>query len=317
METHRAGRSGAQRRRRRKSAQADDPDAAADGARTRSRVEAVPDVAPEPSPSRRGSWCPSRPASLADDHLAEAGRKVLRFHLARMVAREAGTRAGTDAEELHAMRVATRRQRAAWRVFGDAFDPKRTARHRRRLRFVAADLGAVRDLDVLIESIEAYQGQQPEAEAAALEPLVRSWRVRREAARAVLVRELDGERYGRWLDGYLAFVQAEGQGVHAVGPTEPHRVRDTMPSQGLERLPVRARVRAGHALGGRHHAPRPADRRQVAALHARVRARGARSRRGSRDREGRRPPGPPRLAARRGRRRGPRARRSSSSTRAT
>ena len=120
---------------------------------------------------------------LADDHIAEAGRKVLRFHLARMVAREAGTREGTDAEELHAMRVATRRQRAAWRVFGDAFDPKRTARHRKRLRLVAADLGAVRDLDVLIESIEAYQGQQPEAEAAALEPLVRSWRVRRETAR--------------------------------------------------------------------------------------------------------------------------------------
>ena len=31
------------------------------------------------------------------------------------------------------MRVATRRQRAAWRVFGEAFDTKRTARHRKRL----------------------------------------------------------------------------------------------------------------------------------------------------------------------------------------
>jgi CHAD domain-containing protein len=148
-----------------------------------------------------------------------------------MVAREAGTREGKDAEELHAMRVATRRQRAAWRVFGDAFDPKRTARHRRRLRLVAADLGAVRDLDVLIESIEAYQGRQTDDEAAGLEPLVRSWRARRDAARGVLVRELDADRYTRWLDGYLAFVQSEGQGVHAVGPTEPHRVRDTMPSR--------------------------------------------------------------------------------------
>jgi adenylate cyclase class IV len=64
---------------------------------------------------------PKSPGVLTDDHLAEAGRKVLRFHLARMMAREAGTRGG-DAEELHAMRVATRRQRAAWRVFGDAFD---------------------------------------------------------------------------------------------------------------------------------------------------------------------------------------------------
>ena len=118
---------------------------------------------------------PKSPGVLADDHIAEAARKVLRFHLARMVAREAGTREGEDSEELHAMRVATRRQRAAWRVFGDAFDAKRTARHRKRLRLVAADLGAVRDLDVLIESIEAYQANQPEGEAAgprAARPLV-------------------------------------------------------------------------------------------------------------------------------------------------
>ena len=232
-ETHRTGRSGAQRRRRRKSSQATTTDVTADGGVEASPVvlEAVPEFTPDSVPEAPRILVPKSPGVLADDHIAEAGRKVLRFHLARMVAREAGTREGTDAEELHAMRVATRRQRAAWRVFGDAFDQKRTARHRKRLRFVAADLGAVRDLDVLIESIEAYQGQQPESEAAALEPLVRSWRIRREAAREVLVRELDGERYRRWLDGYLAFVQAEGQGVHTVGPTEPHRVRDTMPSR--------------------------------------------------------------------------------------
>jgi CHAD domain-containing protein/adenylate cyclase class IV len=227
-------RSGAQRRKRRKAALAApeglvaitiEPEAEADAA-----VEA-PEPAEETPADAPRILVPKSPGVLADDHLAEAGRKVLRFHLARMVAREAGTREGKDAEELHAMRVATRRQRAAWRVFGDAFEPKRTARHRRRLRLVAADLGAVRDLDVLIESIEAYQTRQGEVEAAALEPLVRSWRVRRDAARGVLVRELDAERYTRWLDSYLAFVQSEGQGVHAVGPTQAHRVRDTMPSR--------------------------------------------------------------------------------------
>ncbi len=231
-EVHHTGRSGAQRRRRRRSAQAMSAEALADGAApSLASLEALPAVGPDAIPDQPRILVPKSPGVLADDHIAEAGRKVLRFHLARMVAREAGTRDGMDTEELHAMRVATRRQRAAWRVFGDAFDAKRTARHRKRLRLVAGDLGAVRDLDVLIELIEAYQGHQPEEEAAALEPLVRSWRVRRESARGVLVRELDAERYRRWLDGYLAFVQAEGQGVHAVGPTEPHRVRDTMPSR--------------------------------------------------------------------------------------
>ena len=66
------------------------------------------------------------PSVVAEDHVAEAARKVFRFHLARMLDYEAGTRTGEDAEDLHKMRVATRRQRAAWRVFGAAFRPKRT-----------------------------------------------------------------------------------------------------------------------------------------------------------------------------------------------
>ena len=186
-------------------------------------------AAPEPEMPR--IIVPKAPGVTAEDHLAEAGRKVLRFHLARMMTREAGTRTGTDSEELHAMRVATRRQRAAWRVFGDAFDRKQTARHRRRLREVAADLGAVRDLDVMIEAGEAYRDQQSKLEAAAFDRLVDSWRSQRDVARAILVGELDSKRYRRWIDSYHDFVQVEGQGVLPVGPTQPHRVRDTMPSR--------------------------------------------------------------------------------------
>lgn len=171
------------------------------------------------------------PGVLADDHLSEAGRKVLRFHLARMLAREAGTRSGVDAEDLHGMRVATRRQRAAWRVFGDAFDEKHTLRHRRRLRDVARDLGAVRDLDVLIEAGVAYQGTQAPDEGAAIEPLLDAWRAQRDAARVILLKELDSRRYRRWVDSYVAFVDTVGEGAAPVSPVIPHRVLDTMPSR--------------------------------------------------------------------------------------
>ena len=193
--------------------------------------ETGPDTEPQPTgPEAPRVALPKSPGVLTDDHLAEAGRKVLRFHLARMLAREAGTRNG-DAEELHAMRVATRRQRAAWRVFGDAFDAARTEKHRRRLKAVAADLGAVRDMDVLIEAAEAYRSRQPAAEAAAFDPLIAGWRTNRDAARIVLARELESDRYRRWVDGYVAFLQTEGLGALAVGPVQPHRVRDTMPSR--------------------------------------------------------------------------------------
>jgi CHAD domain-containing protein len=171
------------------------------------------------------------PGVLADDHVAEAGRKVLRFHLAKMIAKEAGTRDGIDPEDLHGMRVATRRQRAAWRVFGEAFRPDRTKKQRGRLREVASRLGAVRDLDVLIEAADAYRADLPVAEKRALEPLIAAWRLHRDDARVLLMRELDSDGYRRWLDDYAEFVRHEGVAARPVIPTEPHRIRDTAASR--------------------------------------------------------------------------------------
>ncbi|MFI5225746.1 MAG: CHAD domain-containing protein [Candidatus Limnocylindrales bacterium] len=168
---------------------------------------------------------------VGEDTVAEAGRKVLRFHLARMLAREAGTRNGGDPEELHSMRVATRRMRAAWRVFGDGFRPARTKRHRRELREIAGRLGAVRDLDVLIEAGEAYLELQPHQEQLALQPLFTAWRAQREDARVLLIRELDSDGYGRWVDEFREFVRTDGLGAMQVLPTAPHRIRDTAASR--------------------------------------------------------------------------------------
>jgi CHAD domain-containing protein len=172
------------------------------------------------------------PGVTADDVLAEAGRKVLRFHFARMLAKEAGTRSGKDIEDLHGMRVATRRMRAAWRVYGDAFRPSRTRRIRTRLRVLAGRLGAVRDLDVLIAAAEAHQAALGAREAAAFEPLVASWRAERDVARTVLIRELDGVGYVRLVEEYRVFVATEGAGaVVPASPVTPHRVRDTAGSR--------------------------------------------------------------------------------------
>ena len=171
------------------------------------------------------------PGVTADDHVAEAARKVLRFHLARMLAREAGTREGTNNEELHAMRVATRRQRAAWRVFGDAFRRGRTKRYRSGLREIASRLGAVRDLDVLLDAADLYRADLPKVDQRSLEPLLGTWRQHRDDARVLLTRELDSDGYRRWVDDYRDFVRTEGAAVIPVGPVEPHRVRDTAPSR--------------------------------------------------------------------------------------
>ena len=216
------------------------------------------------------------------------------------------------------MRVATRRQRAAWRVFGEAFrrraDEALTADG---LREVASRLGAVRDLDVLIEAADHYRADLPVTEQRALEPLLAAWRTHRDDARVLLLRELDSDGYRRWLDDYAEFVRPRGRGR---APGRPDRAAPR-PRHRRVADPGRVRagpgVRAGPALGRRRHAPRAPDRRQVAALLARVRARGARPRRRRADRPGHRPPGPPRPDARRRRVGPPWPATSSSSTPAT
>jgi CHAD domain-containing protein len=97
---------------------------------------------------------------------------------------------------------------------------------------VATRLGAVRDLDVLIQAAEAHRATLSEGEAAAFTPLVHAWSDDREVARLLLMRELDSSAYSRLVEEYRIFVTAEGAAVLApASPVAPHRVRDTAGSR--------------------------------------------------------------------------------------
>jgi CHAD domain-containing protein len=169
---------------------------------------------------------PKLPGVLPDDTLAEAGRKVLRLHLGRMLAMEAGTRSGSDPEDLHKMRVATRRMRAAWRVFDGAYRPSLQRRYVAELKEVATALGTVRDLDVQLDGLEAYRRGLPESGAEAMTPLVDAWRERRDAARSALAELLDSNEYGHFVDDYRSFTDKPGSGVKEPKPNEPSLVRE-------------------------------------------------------------------------------------------
>jgi triphosphatase len=166
----------------------------------------------------------STPGVIADDSMSVAGRKVLRFHLARLLARESGVRAGVDLEELKKMRVATRRLRAAWRVFGDSFRGAKVRRIRDDLGVVASRLGATRDIDVQLDRLRTVQRDD-------LAPLEAGWRAQREEARASLVRELDSARHRRWLTSFVRFVEAPDAGVARTPGIEPTTVRERAGSQ--------------------------------------------------------------------------------------
>ncbi len=198
----------------------------------REERETAPAPATQPLPSA-AEIPPLRP----DEPMSEAGRKTMYTHFLRMLANEAGTRLGEDIEALHDMRVATRRMRAAYRVFAPYFDPKTIKPFNKSLRRTGQTLGAVRDLDVLLEKAEAYRATLPPEQAEALAPLLDDWRAQREVARRTMLEYLDGPAYRRFVAEFQAFLSTPGAGARAIPPGEPipYQVCHVVPRLVMER----------------------------------------------------------------------------------
>ncbi len=162
-----------------------------------------------------------KPGILRDDPMSEAGRKTFLYHFVRMLAKEAGTREGSDIEELHDMRVATRRMRSAMRVFRPYYQKKAIRPFLKGLRQTGRALGSVRDLDVFMENAGAYLQTLPPEEQTSLDPLLSSWEMQREAARAKMLTHLDSKNYLRFVSGFGDFLTTEGAGAILHDPSKP------------------------------------------------------------------------------------------------
>jgi len=137
---------------------------------------------------------------------------VLRRHLASMLAHEAGTRLGEDIEQLHDMRVATRRLRAALALFAGVL-PDHSQHVRSELGWLAGELGAVRDLDVQLQRLDSWRDELPPEDAGALTDLARLLGRERDAARASMLGCLDSLRYDRLVSEFTSMLRpGPGQG---------------------------------------------------------------------------------------------------------
>lgn len=166
----------------------------------------------------------------ADDPWGEAGRKVMAGHLGKVLLSVPGVVVGEDPEGVHAARVATRRMRAAMRVFGDAYEPAVNAGYRRNLRLLGAHLGAVRDLDVWLGLLAADARRRSKRDRAGLRQLEATWTAERAARHGELVTILTSPWFGDLATMLATFVEAPGAGVRAVPPHRPVLVRDRAPA---------------------------------------------------------------------------------------
>lgn len=147
------------------------------------------------------------PTTLSSDpSVGSVAYAVMRRHLSSMLAHEAGTRLGEDAEQLHDMRVATRRLRAALALFAGVL-PGHTRPLREELGWLADELGAVRDLDVQQERLDSWRGELAQEDGGALTDLSRLLHRERDVARASMLSSLDSPRYDRLISDFTSLLR--------------------------------------------------------------------------------------------------------------
>ena len=118
---------------------------------------------------------------------------------AELLAHDPGTRLGTDPEDLHQMRVATRRARAFLRAARPLVDQVWADELRDELGWLGSALAPARDLDVLVERMRAQISRLGD-EGTAARGLVAGLERRRRKARASAVAALSEDRYLALLD---------------------------------------------------------------------------------------------------------------------
>jgi CHAD domain-containing protein len=133
-------------------------------------------------------------ASISAGEVAFA---ILRRHFAAMLAHEPGVRLGENPEELHDMRVATRRLRAALKLYAEVL-PRRAEGYERDLRYFANALGEVRDLDVHLERLAEETSRNGDD----LEEVVAVLEERQAEARRRMLKALDSNRYERFVASF-------------------------------------------------------------------------------------------------------------------
>jgi CHAD domain-containing protein len=139
---------------------------------------------------------------------ASTATEVLRAAIvrstARLLAHDPGVRLGTDPEDVHQARVATRRLRSDLRTFRSVVDPAWDEPLREELKWLGGLLGAVRDADVLLGRLEAHIEELPEADRAGGAHLLDGLRAHRASARDELLAAMRSTRYVDLLERLLA-----------------------------------------------------------------------------------------------------------------
>jgi CHAD domain-containing protein len=154
------------------------------------RAQEPPDLQEPPEPRR-------------DADTREIVRAAFVSAVARIVACDPAVRLGDDPEDIHKMRVATRRLRSDLRTFRKVLDDHWSEPLRAELKWLGGLLGEVRDTEVLLDRLEGRLDGLMERDRDTGKRLLESLRATRDEARVALLDAMRSDRYGELLESLV------------------------------------------------------------------------------------------------------------------
>ena len=148
----------------------------------------------------------------------EAAARVLVVRSEELIEHSANVLDATDIERVHAMRVATRRLRAAIEIFRPCF-PKGEGRDAlNEIKALADALGERRDRDVAIDALEGFAAAMPAPDRPGIRSLADRLRAEQEQANAELEPLVDSTRLAEIRASVLALAAAARANASDVDP---------------------------------------------------------------------------------------------------
>ncbi len=147
------------------------------------------------------------PGLTGGSRFRDAAGRVILTRWREMMSYRDGTLAGEDIEELHAMRVSSRRLRAAMDAFEGAFPRESFRPLLRQVKEITDVLGDARDLDVAVERLLGVLPELREDERPGIEGLIARYREERAAEDpkiAAVMRRIEEDDFEGRLAAYMA-----------------------------------------------------------------------------------------------------------------
>jgi CHAD domain-containing protein len=197
-------------------------------------------VKKEKKPEKKNCRLHGEIAVKPTDSMAGVACRILSYQFSCMISHEKGTIKGEKIEELHEMRVAVRKMRAATKVFEPYLDSKQLEPYLKELRKTLGSLGEVRDLDVFREKAEEYLKTLPSRHDHDLDSLFAVLTEEQEKARKDMLDYLDSEKYQAFKREFSSVLASPEILMLPVTNRKhealPHRIREILPSVLYARL---------------------------------------------------------------------------------